>query len=87
VADAAAMRGAAPGDVPIAELDGALRATLPALRVSMHVFADDPDRRFAIVDGRRVREGDVLEGGLQVLAIRPEGLRLAWQGRVLWLPA
>jgi general secretion pathway protein B len=59
---------------------------LPALRVSMHVYADDPARRFAIVDGQRRREGETLQPGLTLLEIRRDGLRLGWQGRVLWIP-
>lgn len=59
---------------------------MPALRVSMHVYADDPSRRFAIIDGQRRREGETLQPGLTLLEIRRDGLRLGWQGRVLWIP-
>lgn len=73
-------------DLAVADLSAPLRAGLPPLRLSMHVFAEDPARRFAIVDGARLREGEALADGLQVLEIRRDGLRLAWQGRTLWLP-
>lgn len=78
--------GAAPGDLALADLAAPLRATLPPLRVSMHVYAEDPARRFAIVDGVRLREGEALVEGLQLIEIRRDGLRLAWQGRSLWVP-
>ncbi|MFN3965700.1 general secretion pathway protein GspB [Silanimonas lenta] len=82
---AAMASGPAEGDLPLAAaLAGG--AVLPPLRLSMHVYAEDPARRFAILDGVRVREGESLEGGLQVLEIRRDGLRLAWNGRVLWVP-
>lgn len=59
---------------------------LPALKVSMHVYAEDPARRFAIIDGQRRREGEALGPDLALLEIRRDGLRLRWQGRVLWVP-
>ncbi len=62
------------------------RAALPPLRISMHVFHDEPSRRFAIVDGQRLREGDVLTPGLRLQNIERDGLQLEWQGRALWLP-
>ena len=79
------LLGPAPGDLAINELPATTRAALPPLRLSMHVFNDDPAQRFAIVDGARVREGDAL-GDAQVIEIRRDGLRLSWQGRTLWLP-
>ncbi len=62
------------------------RSALPPLRISMHVFHEEPLRRFAIVDGQRLREGDVLAPGLRLETIERDGLQLEWQGRTLWLP-
>lgn len=62
------------------------RAALPPLRISMHVFHEEASRRFAIVDGQRLREGDVLAPGLRLQNIERDGLQLDWQGRALWLP-
>lgn len=56
------------------------------LRVSMHVYADDPGKRFAIIDGQRRREGDLVQPGMPLLEIRRDGLRIGWQGRVIWVP-
>jgi len=66
-------------------LPGSARAALPPLRLSMHVFAEDPAQRFAIIDGARRREGDLLAAGLQVESITREGVRLSWQGQLLEL--
>jgi general secretion pathway protein B len=52
----------------------------------MHVYADDPARRFAIIDGQRRREGETVLPGLALLEIRRDGLRFQWQDRVLWVP-
>jgi len=78
---------AAAGDaLPLDRLDAASRAMLPPLRVSMHVYDPDPARRFVLVDGRRVREGEALAPGLHLVAIEQDGLRLDWRGRLLHLP-
>lgn len=71
------------GDLPWSAMAG---EAVPPLRVSMQVYADAPERRFAIIDGQRRREGDALPSGLTLLEIRRDGLRLGWQGRVLWVP-
>jgi len=99
-APAAALRLPSPGqrDAPLpseavtrseatrlAALPGSARAALPPLRLSMHVFAEDPTQRFAIIDGARRREGDLLAPGLQVESITREGVRLSWQGQLLEL--
>jgi general secretion pathway protein B len=65
----------------LSELTGDERSGLPALKLSMHVYADDPTQRFVIVDGRRLREGDSPAAGIAVEAIRRDGLVLSVNGR------
>jgi general secretion pathway protein B len=79
-------RGPRDGDLRWADVRGAAGESLPPLRVSMHVYADDPARRFAIVDGQRRREGEPLQPSMTLLEIRRDGLRIGWQDRVLWVP-
>jgi len=67
-------------------LDASSRAQLPPLRVSMHVYDPDPARRFVLIDGRRLREGDLLTADLRLVAIEREGLLFDWRGRSLHLP-
>ncbi|MGL6291664.1 MAG: general secretion pathway protein GspB [Silanimonas sp.] len=85
---AAAESGLGPrdGDLPWSALATGAGDALPAPRLSMHVYADEPARRFASVDGQRRREGDLLQPGMPLLEIRRDGLRVGWQGRVLWVP-
>lgn len=85
---AASASGLGPrdGDLPWSALATGTGEALPAPRISMHVYADEPARRFAIVDGQRRREGDLLHPGMPLLEIRRDGLRVGWQGRVLWVP-
>ena len=70
---------------PVAALDAATRASLPALKLSMHVYADEPARRFAIVDGQRVGEGALLGSG-RVAQIRRDGVVIEVNGRRVLLP-
>ncbi|MGY6518513.1 MAG: general secretion pathway protein GspB [Lysobacteraceae bacterium] len=74
------------GATPLAALPAAERAALPELRVSMHLYAEEPDRRFAIVDGRRVSEGSLLAGSGVVEAITRDGLVVEFDGRRVLVP-
>ena len=56
-------------------------AALPTLKLSMHVYSDDPARRFVIVDGKRLVEGAAVADGVIVDAIRRDGAVLATGGR------
>lgn len=63
----------------LSELDAGSRKQLPALRMSMHMWNEDADRRFVILDGQRVGEGDLV-GEAQVESITRDGVILNWQG-------
>lgn len=52
---------------------------LPAVKLSMHMWDADPSRRFVILDGQRMGEGD-RSGGLQVIAIRRDGVIIERNG-------
>lgn len=73
-------------DVPtVDELPPELRSALPVLPITMQVYSPDPKRRFAIIDGTRVVEGESIRG-VTVQEIRPAGLVLEFQGRRVLLP-
>lgn len=69
----------------LGDLDSATRAQLPALKVSMHVWNDDPQQRFALIDGQRLGEGGQI-GDALVERIDRDGVVLAWRGERLRLP-
>ena len=69
----------------LADLAPAQRKALPPLRLSMHMWNDDPAQRFVILDGNRVGEGDRV-GDAVVRAITRDGVLLDWQGRALKVP-
>ena len=59
---------------------------LPPLHLDMHVFADRPQDRFVLINMHRLGEGDTLQGGVHVDAIRPDGVVLSYQGTQFLLP-
>ena len=69
----------------VAVLDAATRASLPPLKLSMHVFGQDPAKRFAIIDGKRVGAGSMLGNGV-VEEIRRDGVVINVNGQRLLVP-
>ena len=69
----------------LASLPPDRRAGLPPLKLSMHVWSEQPARRIAIVDGQRVGEGSSLSGAI-VAEIRRDGVALEIDGQRYLLP-
>lgn len=69
----------------LSDLSTEERQQLPALKVSMHMWAPDAGNRFAIIDGARVNEGDRV-GEATIEAIQQDSVTLAWRGRHIRLP-
>lgn len=67
-------------------LPSSQRQGLPPLRVTMHVYADEAARRFAIIDGHRVGEGALLADGVTVAEIARDGVVLDVRGQRYLLP-
>lgn len=74
-----------PATPTLAALAADRRSALPALKLSMHVYNDTPEKRFAIIDGQRIAEGASL-GPAVVLAIRRDGVLLGIDGQAYLLP-
>jgi general secretion pathway protein B len=86
---AAASAVVAPGGtaplLSLSDLSADERRQLPPLKLSMHLWSPDPARRFVILDGHRLVEGD--RAGAAVLErIADDGVVLAWNGYRLRLP-
>ena len=69
----------------LGELDADTRNALPPLRLSMHLWNEDPGRRFVIIDGQRLVEGDRV-GEAAVVRIERDGVLLEWNGRGIRVP-
>lgn len=69
----------------VSGLSSAQRQRLPPLKLSLHMWDEDPARRFAVVDGQRRVEGDRL-GDAIITTIDREGLLLELDGRAVRIP-
>jgi general secretion pathway protein B len=65
--------------VSLADLDPGSRKQLPPLKLSMHLWNETASQRFVIVDGQRLKEGDVL-GEIVIERITRDGTVLMWRG-------
>ncbi len=67
-------------------LDADTRRRLPPLRMSIHVYAEQPEQRFALIDGHRYGEGQHIDDTLEVSEIRRDGVVLTVDGQPYLLP-
>lgn len=63
------------------QLPSVIRSKLPKLSMSVHVYAPQEASRFVIVNRKKYREGDVLDGGVKLVAIVADGIVLEHLGR------
>ncbi len=68
------------------DMPSSYRARFPSVRMDVHVYNDDPSRRWIMVDGRRYGEGDTLASGPRIMAIRAEGVIFDHAGQRVMLP-
>lgn len=70
-----------PPDIPIIQnLPAEIRNRLPALKLSIHVYSDDPDKRLVLINSRRYREGDAVSDDVTLDRITPTGAVLRTRG-------
>ena len=63
-----------------------VRAALPALKLSMHVYTAAPEGRFVLIDGKRHVQGDRIAASLTVAEIRRDGAVLDFDGTRFLVP-
>jgi len=84
------MVSASPGSVStsntLESLGGSVALGLPALKLDLHVYAQEPAQRFVFINGKRYHEGEVMAEGPTVEAINTQGAVLAWRGQSFLLP-
>jgi len=68
------------------ELPFSVRKALPALRLSMHVFAGDPAQRFVVLNDSRLAEGDKTSDEVTLREVRRDGAVLEFQGQRFFYP-
>lgn len=67
-----------PASVPTRDQQLAAGANLPPATLNLHVFDADRTKRFVLLNGERLREGDTNRDGLTVVTITPEGVVLSF---------
>jgi general secretion pathway protein B len=76
----------APGSVkPLSDMSAAYQGAFPQFTLQVHVFDASAQKRFAIIDGTRYREGDSLPQGARIVQIVADGLVMDFHNeRVLY---
>ncbi|MEN8199748.1 MAG: general secretion pathway protein GspB [Thermodesulfobacteriota bacterium] len=75
--------GEAKGSVPLlADLPASMQREIPDLDFAGHVYGEDAQKRMIIINGRIVREGDLVERDLSLEEISANGVVLRFKGTV-----
>nr|WP_275588094.1 general secretion pathway protein GspB [Oceanisphaera litoralis] len=69
-----------PGVPDLRELPASIRAKLPALTLSVHIYSKTAGSRMASINGQMLREGQQL-GALRLQSITPRGVILSFDGQ------
>ena len=67
------------------QLSRELRAKMPQITLSAHVFDPDPARRFARINKEKFREGDEVARDLWLDAVTVQGIILSYDGTRFWM--
>jgi len=62
------------------ELPEEIRSRIDLPRLDVHVYSEDPRKRFIMISLEKFHEGDRLPGGLVLEEILPDGMVLSYQG-------
>lgn len=76
----ATMPAPAPVQNAGADMPPELMRQVLAIPISAHLYSSKPSDRMVIIDGRGVREGDVLPSGMTVEQITPSGISVTYKG-------
>lgn len=63
------------------ELPADYQSTVPGMEFSFHVFSREPEKRTIIINGRRMRAGQMVAAGLKLRVITETGVILYYRGR------
>ena len=70
----------AASDVAHLRLPPEVASKLPPTRVTVHVYSEDPAKRFVLINSLRAQEGERIESGVMIEEIRPDGVILSFEG-------
>ncbi|NRD72937.1 general secretion pathway protein GspB [Shewanella sp. VB17] len=82
------MLGMNTGDIPnYGQLPVAMQLQVPEFSINAHVYASEPNKRWLNVDGNELQQGDMIDGKLEIIEIRPGDVVLAIGGTEFKVPA
>ncbi|MDA8084558.1 MAG: general secretion pathway protein GspB [Nitrospiraceae bacterium] len=64
----------------LADLPPSVRQDLPDIVISGHSYSSDPSARLVLINGKTMREGQVITGGLILQQITSDGVILSYKG-------
>ena len=62
-----------------------VQTAIPEMRITVHVYGEEPRSRFVMIQHKKYREGDRLSDDLTLDAIAPGGLVLRYQDTAFWM--
>lgn len=65
--------------VRIAELPVSVQRQIPDLKISSHIYADDPVLRMVNINNRSLREGDFVSDDIKLVGITEDGVVLSYR--------
>jgi general secretion pathway protein B len=73
--------------IPFSALPAELRKSLGPLNLDLHVYTNQPERRFVLINSQRYRPGDWLAEGALLEAIEVDGVILSYRDQRFTLTA
>jgi general secretion pathway protein B len=64
----------------MADLPPAIRQELPTMSIAVHAYSSNPKDRLVSINNRMLREGDILQPGLGLEQITPDGMIFSYKG-------
>lgn len=71
----------------IDQLPASIMLSLPSMQFAAHMYASSFDDRWIRVNGRRLQEGDLIDGQVEIIEIQPQQLILKFRGEKFRLNA
>lgn len=62
------------------------RSDFPSFSVDVHVYNDDPAKRWTMIQLRKYLEGQTIEAGPRIVEIRRDGIVFDWKGEIVLYP-
>ncbi|WP_434940261.1 general secretion pathway protein GspB [Shewanella sp. HL-SH8] len=69
------------------DLPASVQLSVPEFNIVAHVYSSDPNNRWLNVDGKELQQGDMIQGKLTIIEIRPRDIILDINGNEFKVPA